>query len=140
MTAVVIDASAGVEIVGDTTRGRALIDLLPAGTEGWVPEHFYVEVIGALRRRLLVEKVINEDQARAAVARLPRWHLHQASVRPLVHAAWSYRHNIAAADAAYIALADHLGAALLTDDHELVGAPTFPRHLNILTLPKSTAT
>ena len=70
MTAVVIDASAGVEIVADTRRGRALARLVPAEAEGWVPEHFYAEVLGVLRRQLLIEKVITEPQATAALARL----------------------------------------------------------------------
>jgi hypothetical protein len=39
VTLVVIDASAGVEIVCDTRRGRALARLLPVEAEGWVPEH-----------------------------------------------------------------------------------------------------
>ena len=38
MSAVVIDASAGVEIVAATRRGRALARLLVADAEGWVPE------------------------------------------------------------------------------------------------------
>lgn len=135
MSAVVIDASAGAEIVADTRRGRALARLAPAGTEGWVPEHFYAEVLGVLRRQFLVEKVITEAQAAAAVARLRRWRLHHASIAPLVDAAWSYRHNMTAADALYVALADHLEADFLTDDHKLVDGPTFPRHLKVLRLP-----
>lgn len=99
MTAVVIDASAGVEIVGATRRGRALVRLLPADTQAWVPEHFYVEVIGALRRRTLIEKVIDEAQAASALDRLRRWRLRRASVQPLGGAAWSYRHNMTVADA-----------------------------------------
>ncbi len=59
MSAVVIDASAGAEIVADTRRGRALTRLVPAGAEGWVPEHFYAEVLGVLRRRFLIEKAID---------------------------------------------------------------------------------
>ncbi len=43
MTSIVIDASAGVERVADTIRGRALRGLLPADTIPWVPEVFYVE-------------------------------------------------------------------------------------------------
>ncbi|HUP71227.1 MAG TPA: hypothetical protein VM142_15645 [Acidimicrobiales bacterium] len=83
MKAVVIDASAGAEIVADTRRGRALTRLVPAGAEGWVPEHFYAEVLGVLRRRFLIEKAVTEEQATAAVARLRRWPLHQASIAPL---------------------------------------------------------
>lgn len=136
MTPVVIDASAGVEIVGDGARGRALIGLLPPGAEGWVPELFYAEVFGALRRQLLVERIITEDQARVALGRLRRWHLHRASVRPLMESAWGYRHNVSAGDSFYLALADHLGADFLTEDHKLVSAPTFPSHINVLRLPK----
>jgi hypothetical protein len=46
---VVIDASAGAEIVTDTRRGRALVRLLPADADGWVPEHFYAEVLAVIR-------------------------------------------------------------------------------------------
>lgn len=135
MSAVVIDASAGAEIVADTRRGRALTRLVPAGAEGWVPEHFYAEVLGVLRRRFLIEKAVTEEQATAAVARLRRWPLHNASIAPLVDAAWAYRHNMTAADALYVALAEHLGADFLTDDHKLVDGPTFPRYVNALRLP-----
>ena len=88
MSAVVIDASAGAEIVADTRRGRALARLLPSGSEGWGPEHFYAEVLAVLRRQFLVEGILTETQSSAGVARLRHWHLHHASVAPLVDAAW----------------------------------------------------
>jgi len=44
VTPVVIDASAGVEILANTAHGRRLARLLPTDAVGWVPEHFYVEV------------------------------------------------------------------------------------------------
>jgi predicted nucleic acid-binding protein len=135
VTAVVIDASAAVEIVADTRRGRALARLVPSGSEGWVPEHFYAEVLAVLRRRFLVEGKLTESQATVAVGRLGSWHLHRASVQPLTPAAWSYRHNMTGAVALYVALATDLRAALLTDDVRLVEAPTFPSQLNVLRLP-----
>jgi predicted nucleic acid-binding protein len=109
--------------------------LLPADSEGWVPEHFYAEVMGALRRRLLIEKKITESQATAAVGRLVSWHLHRASLAPLVPAAWKYRHNVTAADALYLALAEEINGDLLTDDYKLAAAPNLPPELNVLTLP-----
>ena len=135
MTAVVIDASAGVEIVADTRRGRALSRLLSADSEGWVPEHFYAEVLGVLRRRFLIERTIRESQATAAVRRLGLWHLHRASVAPLVPLAWKYRHNMTAADALYVALSEEIGGDLLTDDYKLVASPSFPPGVNVLQLP-----
>jgi len=55
VTPVVIDASAGAEIVADTRRARALAGLLPVEAVG-VPEHFYAEVFGVVRRHTLIEK------------------------------------------------------------------------------------
>lgn len=55
MTPVVTDASAGAEIVADTRRARALAGLLPVEAVG-VPEHFYAEVFGVVRRHTLIEK------------------------------------------------------------------------------------
>jgi predicted nucleic acid-binding protein len=136
VTSVVIDASAGAELVANSRRGRALAGLLPQDAEGWVPEHFYAEVLAVLRRQLLIENMLTEPNATAAVARLGRWRLHRASVAPLVDAAWAYRHNMTAADAIYVALAEHLSASFLTDDHNLADAPTFPRHLTVLRLPR----
>ena len=126
MTAVVIDASAGVEIVADTRRGRALGRLLSPDSDGWVPEHFYAEVLGVLRRRFLIERAISESQASAAVGRLGLWHLHRVSVAPLVPVAWKYRHNMTAADALYVALSEEIGGTLLTDDYKLVGIAELP--------------
>lgn len=138
MSAVVVDASAGAEIVADTRRGRALAKLIPADTEGWVPEHFYAEVLAVLRRRLVIENAGTEAQAALAVGRLRLWRLHRASVAPLVDAAWAYRHNMTAADAIYVALAEQLGAHFLTEDHRLSAAPTFPPSVRVLRLPSRT--
>ena len=138
MNAVVIDASAGAEIVADTRRGRALARLIPAGAEGWVPEHFYAEVLAVLRRRVVIERASTDVQAAIAVGRRGGWHLHRASVAPLVEAAWAYRHNMTAADALYVALAEQLGADFLTDDHRLADAPTFPSSVQVLRLPART--
>jgi predicted nucleic acid-binding protein len=99
-----------------------------------VPEHFYSQLLGALRRQLLGQK-LSESQASVAVARLGGWHLRHASVAPLVQGAWSYRHNLTAADALNVALAEQLGASFLTDDHRLVQAPRFPSHVPVLRLP-----
>jgi predicted nucleic acid-binding protein len=56
VTPVVIDASAGVEILAHTTHGRRLARLLPTDAVGWVPEHFYVEVAGVVRHQTVVTR------------------------------------------------------------------------------------
>ena len=135
MIRVVIDASAGAEILTATARGRALARLLPEDAELWVPEHFYVEVLGVLRHQSIITNIIDAARADQAVDRLRRWHLRQAAVAPLVLPAWSRRYNMSAADAVYVALAEQLDASLLTDDHRLISAPTFPANVIVLRLP-----
>jgi predicted nucleic acid-binding protein len=135
VTPVVIDASAGAEIAIDSARGRALARLLPPDAVGWVPEHFYAEVLGVIRRRLVIDKSISEAQAASALGRLRRWHLRHAAVEPLIDAAWTYRHNMTAADALYVALAERIGGSLLTADERLASAPTFPPTVPVLRLP-----
>lgn len=134
MTPVVIDASAGVELVADTVRGRALRALLPAGSVPWVPEIFYVEC-GAVLRRWDLNRVLSEDEIATTVEQLVAWPLRIAQVRPLFRDAWRRRHNISLADAVYVALAEGLDAPLLTDDHKLANAPGLP--VQTLRLPAS---
>ncbi|HTX01738.1 MAG TPA: type II toxin-antitoxin system VapC family toxin [Acidimicrobiales bacterium] len=136
MSAVVIDASAGAEIVTDTRRGRALAGLLPADAEGWVPQHFYAEVLAVIRRRALFDTGLSEAQGAVAVGRLAAWHVHKVALDPMVVSAWAYRHNMTAADALYVVLAERLAADFLTDDHNLVDGPTFPRSIRALRLPR----
>jgi predicted nucleic acid-binding protein len=137
VTPVVIDASAGAEIVIDSLRGRALARLLPPDAVGWVPEHFYAEVLGVIRRRVVVDKSISDAQATAALGRLHRWHIRHAAVEPLIDTAWTYRHNLTAADALYVALAERIGGSLLTADQRLGRSPTFPATVPVLALPAS---
>ena len=68
--------------------------------------------------------------------RLKGWRLRRAAVPPLLDDAWRYRHNMTAADAIYVALAEHLEAHFLTDDHNLADAPTFPPQVRVLRVPR----
>jgi predicted nucleic acid-binding protein len=65
LTAVVIDASAGVELLLGTAAGRALQARLPSPAVEWVPEIYFAEVAGVLRRAELSGRM---SVARAAVA------------------------------------------------------------------------
>lgn len=122
MTAVVIDASAGVELVADTRRGRDLRAPLPEQAVPWVPELFYVEC-GAVLRRWDLNRVLPEADIARAVDELLAWPLRVAAVRPLLREAWRRRATVSVPDAVYLALSQALGAPLLTDDHKLANAP-----------------
>ncbi|MGH9127419.1 MAG: type II toxin-antitoxin system VapC family toxin [Acidimicrobiales bacterium] len=125
MTPVVIDASAAVELVADTLRGRALRALLPIDAVPWVPEIFDVER-GSVLRRWDLNHILTPTEIGTAVHELLTWPLRVVEVRGLFDDAWRRRATITFADAIYVALADHLGAPLLTDDHKLANAPGLP--------------
>ena len=72
MTPVVIDASAGVELITDTTRGRALRTLLPNDAVPWVPATFYIEV-GTVLRRWDLNPILSPAQVNDAIRQLAAW-------------------------------------------------------------------
>lgn len=124
-TSYVLDASAGVELLIATERGRALQEQLVAGAHWWVPEHYFVEVASVLRRGELTgaypaARVAQAFSSLAAAA------LRRVQVRPLLADAWALRGNLTIADAIYVVLARHLNATLVTIDMNLVNAPSLP--------------
>lgn len=125
MTTYVLDASAGVELLVDTDRGRAIQAQLVAGAEWWVPEHYYSEVAGALRRGELTG-AYTPERTKRAFDNLTTAAVRRAQVRPLLAEAWSLRANLTVADAVYVVLADHLDATLVTADIRLAQAPNLP--------------
>ena len=125
VTAVVLDASAGAEIVVRSALGRRLLALAPHDRAWWVPDHFHVEAAGALRRMLL-KNLIDESRANEALARLLALPVTVTRSQPLIAEAWTYRSNLIIHDAVYIVLAKHLAAPLLTGDRKMAGAPNLP--------------
>lgn len=125
-TPVVIDASAGVELIARTERGQELRAPLPEDSVAWVPDGLFDVEVGSVLRRWDLRGVLSPEQMAATLLRLRSWPLRRASVRALHEDAWALRHNIAYSDALYVALAQRLAGALLTDDHRLVNSPGLP--------------
>ncbi len=122
MTPVVLDASAGVELLLHSAVGRRVGRAIDGHTI-WVPEHFYLEVEATLRS-LELRGVITPVQAMATVDRLLTLPARRASVRTLASEAWALRHNVTIGDALYVVMARHLHATLITVDVKLANAPT----------------
>jgi predicted nucleic acid-binding protein len=122
VTRLVLDASAGVELLLNTTRAHSLSAQFPTSAEWWVPEHYFVEVAAALRRAVLNGDATLE-RVEQAFSMLERAVLRRAQVRPLLSDAWARRAAITVADALYVVLAEHIDATLVTADERLARSP-----------------
>jgi predicted nucleic acid-binding protein len=122
VTRVVLDASAGVELLLDSPAGERIQAQVPAAAEWWVPEHYFVEAAGALRRAVY-RSAASEARVVVAFGRLATSPAHRVQVRPLLADAWSKRANLTIADALYVVLAEHLTATLVTADLKLAKSP-----------------
>ena len=129
MAAFVIDASAGVEILTRTDRGKLLARRLDGDSELWIPELFYVEVLDVIRGQVS-RGVLDENIANSAIADLGRWKLNRAAHRSFVEEIWKLRYNFSAYDSVYVLLARDLGAQLLTIDLRLMRSAI--KHLGIV--------
>jgi predicted nucleic acid-binding protein len=116
---IVLDASAAVELLLDTATGRRVAILIedPAMAVH-VPHLLDVEVTSVLRR-LAREGVVDAEDAKAAIEDLVALDLQRHSHDVLLERAWALRKNVTAYDAMYIALAEALGATLVTCDRKL---------------------
>lgn len=118
----VLDASASVDLLLETATGLALQARIPSKAKWYVPEHFYVEVAGAIRRAEL-HGHITGDRADRAFTDLAAAPLRRAQILPLMSAAWSRRGHLTVADALYVVLAEELDATLVTSDTKLGNSP-----------------
>lgn len=118
----VLDASAGFELLLGTVVGHALLRQLPSESEWWVPEHYYVETTSAIRRAENLE-AITPAQATDAFERLSSATLHRAQLRPLLALAWQRRGHLTIADGLYVVLAEQIKATLVTADLRLSRSP-----------------
>ena len=101
---------------GDRARSRL------AGETIASPELVDLEVTSVLRRAALDGRLEarRSGQALDDLAALP---LRRAPHLPLLPRIWELRANVTVYDAAYVALAEALGIALLTADRRLAAAP-----------------
>ena len=124
MTAVVLDASAGIEMIPRTTTGRQLA--APGWPNARVPDGLFDVEVHAVLRRWDMNRILTAPDITASRMRLAALRLRRATVASLANRAWQLRANITFSDGCYVALADVLQCPLLTADQRLVNAPTLP--------------
>lgn len=120
---IVLDASVGIEILLRTSDGVALGDrLLRERRPYHVPHVFDLEVAHALRRAVRAN-LLSPRGGGDALGLLGALPLARHSHVRLLDRIWELRDNVTAYDASYVALAEALGATLLTRDARLAAAP-----------------
>lgn len=119
---IVLDAAAVLDLLLRDPPGRWVQAWLSADPDAATPHLCDVEVTSALRRRER-QGSVEPRRAERALTRLQALPVERLPMRPLLRAIWSHRANLTAYDAAYVALAEHLGATLVTTDLRLARAP-----------------
>lgn len=124
---VVVDASVLVDalLVDGGARARVAAANLQA------PELIDAELLSVLRRLVLAER-LSEQHALQALATSQRLGLRRHTSRRLWPRAWELRCNLSAYDAIYVALAEQLGATLLTADARAARAPGLRCSVDVL--------
>ena len=110
---------------GDRVRHRLRSERLVA------PSLVDVEVVSAIRRSRRSGR-LEERSARQALVDLMALRLRRLPHRPLLPRIWALRDNLTAYDAAYVALAEAIGAPLLTADRKLARAPGIECEVELL--------
>jgi len=119
----VVDASAVVELLLRTPVGqRVEARLLDRPTSLHAPALLDVEVAQVLRR-YEARGALGAARGAMAVALLQGFPLTRHPHAPLLTRLWALRDNLTAYDATYVALAEALGAVLVTCDPRLARAP-----------------
>ena len=119
---VVVDASAVVLLVASSHDAGDRLAARLANAVLHAPHILPVEVDSALRG-LVAGRVLSEGEAMAARQQAGRMPVDLWAWDALAERAWEMRSNLSMYDAGYVALAEHIGATLITADARLARAP-----------------
>lgn len=119
---IVIDASVLAVALGDDGRDGAAARAAIVGETLAAPELIDLEVL-SVWRRLVAAGGMTPERADVAMSDLAAMPMRRNSHRLLMHRCWELRHVVTVYDAAYVALAEAFGVALLTADARLSRAP-----------------
>jgi predicted nucleic acid-binding protein len=119
---IVIDASALLEMLLQTGKAERLMERALADSERLnAPELLDIEAANVVRR-MTQRKEISLQRAEQVFEDFSQLIIERHAHAPLLPRIWELRDSMSAYDAAYIALAEGLGAPLLTCDGRLARA------------------
>jgi predicted nucleic acid-binding protein len=117
----VVDASCLVEVLTGTPRAESVRQRLALDEDHAAPHVVDVEVFGVIRREHRLGR-LDKTAADQAVEELEAWPGERFGHRFLLARAWDLRDSVRGWDAMYVALAEALGAILVTTDARLGAA------------------
>ncbi|MCA1587983.1 MAG: type II toxin-antitoxin system VapC family toxin [Chloroflexi bacterium] len=118
----VVDTSAVVEVLARRAPSPLLVDRLADDGDLHAPHLIDVELLHVLRR-LTFTGALSDDRAQDARTDFADLALLRYPHEQLADRAWELRHNLTPYDGAFVALAEALGAPLVTCDVRLTAAP-----------------
>ena len=116
---IVLDASAAVDWLLQTPAGRLVENRIYSRSETLHAPHLLDLEVAQVLRRLVAQRVVPGLRAQQAVQDLLDLRITRYPHDVLLSRIWQLRHNFSAHDAAYITLAEELGAVLVTRDSRL---------------------
>ncbi len=119
---IVLDTSAAIEFVAGREHGEWVEEQLRSLGSVHAPHVIDVEVVGVLRR-FVRERRLSARRAQISLVDFASLAVTRYSHVPLLGRMWALRANARASDAAFIALAEALGATLVTTDGALERVP-----------------
>ena len=132
---IVVDASALVELVLNSPAARVVAHHLQEHRGAvHAPSFVLVEVASALRR-LEARDLIDPDRATAALTAVRALGITVHDPAPFLTRAWALRHAVTSYDAVYVALAESLGAPLVTGDAPLARSHGHTAQVRLATAP-----
>ena len=119
---IVLDASAAVDWLLQTSAGQYIEKRIYSHNESLHAPHLLDLEVTQVLRRLTLQAVISAHRADEAVGDLIDLRITRYPHLVLLPRIWQLRHNFSTYDAAYIVLAEKLGAALITRNRRLASA------------------
>lgn len=120
---IVADASAVLELILKTKRGAKIQDRLLSSRETVHAPHLIDLEVCQVLRRYLRNRELTADRAADAIEDFQSIRIFRYPHQIFVKRIWELRDNMTAYDAAYVAIAETIGAPLLTTDKRLASAP-----------------
>ena len=119
---IVLDASAAIDWLLQTSAGRRIEKRIYSRNESLHTPHLLDLEVTQVLRRLVREGAVSAHRADEAIRDLLDLRITRYPHFVLLPRIWQLRHNFSAYDAAYIVLAEKLGAGLVTRDARLASA------------------